>query len=482
MKKIFLPAIIFFLIVNAVHYPAAALELHEECVPPVKQFVLYLESYDFGGGVNKIVLHTKKPVFEKQIAVKDFEIEWGRGTRTVQDAYLCDPNGLRLPLSAAADGAEFVAIELYCGPDENCNPFAGTMFFGSKEIIKIEIENDEIGFSSKKCAGIVNHSASKFKIDEYTSSRMTLQYAYYLPGNPEAFRDSNIEVISDSEKIPLIIWFHAVGEGGKNPYVPLFGQRAVNLAEEKIQSYFENGAAVLVPLSPTSWLETVELDAMGNKVWAPVDVFSKMDKLSVAVANAIDEKRTGGKNQVKEDEHPADSYYTVDVKELIDAFITKNPRIDTSRIYIGGCSAGGYMTLNMIFNYPDYFAAAFPVCAAYPDSRITDSNIEVLRRTPVWFVLSLADQTVNPEPHTLKTFARIKAAADGTMPPDAGSEPDAHLTTFEKVIDLSNQYKGADGGAFEYDGHFSWIYVLNDRVSENGTSLFRWLSGCRLPQ
>ena len=53
---------------------------------------------------------------------------------------------------------------------------------------------------------------------------------------------------------------------------------------------------------------------------------------------------------------------------LIGAFVDAHPQIDRSRIYIGGCSNGGFMTMKqMIFN-PSRYAAAYPVCEALADA------------------------------------------------------------------------------------------------------------------
>ncbi|MFC2457089.1 MAG: hypothetical protein ACFNQD_05640, partial [Prevotella intermedia] len=67
------------------------------------------------------------------------------------------------------------------------------------------------------------------------------------------------------------------------------------------------------------------------------------------------------------------------------------------RIYVGGCSAGGYMTLNMLLQYPGFFAAAFPVCEAYPDKKITDSQLGELSKVPLWFTRSKDDETIKME-------------------------------------------------------------------------------------
>ena len=40
--------------------------------------------------------------------------------------------------------------------------------------------------------------------------------------------------------------------------------------------------------------------------------------------------------------------------ELIETYVKSNEDIDTNRIIIGGCSNGGYMTMEMILKHPDY--------------------------------------------------------------------------------------------------------------------------------
>ncbi|MBQ1994578.1 MAG: hypothetical protein II237_00125, partial [Clostridia bacterium] len=54
------------------------------------------------------------------------------------------------------------------------------------------------------------------------------------------------------------------------------------------------------------------------------------------------------------------------LRKAIDKFIAKNKKnIDVTRIYIGGYSMGGKMTLKMAVAYPEMFAAIFPVCPAW---------------------------------------------------------------------------------------------------------------------
>lgn len=86
----------------------------------------------------------------------------------------------------------------------------------------------------------------------------------------------------------------------------------------------------------------------------------------------------------------------------------------------------------------------------------------------------------------------MAAKTDTTVPVDQYVEPtykrliqagaeDVHFSLFDKVVDTSGLYKNADGTPYEYPGHWSWIYVYNNKVSKeiNGqtTTLMEWLAG-----
>jgi predicted peptidase len=71
-----------------------------------------------------------------------------------------------------------------------------------------------------------------------------MSYAYFSPKEKQ-------------DKYPLIIWLHGGGEGGTDPTVPLLANRAANYASDEIQQYF-GGAYVLVPQSPTRWMDSGE--------------------------------------------------------------------------------------------------------------------------------------------------------------------------------------------------------------------------------
>ncbi|PGV53794.1 prolyl oligopeptidase family serine peptidase [Bacillus sp. AFS037270] len=238
------------------------------------------------------------------------------------------------------------------------------------------------------------------------------------------------------DKHPLIIWLHGAGEGGYDTTVAYTGNNVVNLSSEKVQRIF-GGAYVLAPQVPTMWMD----DGSGE--------YTKS----------------------------GNSMYVKALKALIDEFINLHSNIDTNRIYIGGCSNGGFMTMRMIIDYPDFFAAAYPVCEALYDEVITEQNIQDIKNTPIWFTHAKNDVIVKPEITVIPTYERLfKAGA-----------PNVHLSYFDKVVDTSGIFKDDEGNPFEFFGHGTWIYMLKDDcvldydgspVKENGTevTLLQWLA------
>lgn len=165
------------------------------------------------------------------------------------------------------------------------------------------------------------------------------------------------------------------------------------------------------------------------------------------------------------------SYYTQALMNLIEAYVSEHHEIDTDRIYIGGCSNGGYMTVNMLIEYPDYFAAAYPVCEAYAPGWLDDGKIAALKDIPIWLTAAWTDKTVLPDNHSSALYDSLVTA---------GAQ-DIHYSLFEKVVDTSGKYFQKDGKTpYEYQGHWSWIYTLNNECLEETdgaeVSVFEWLS------
>lgn len=232
---------------------------------------------------------------------------------------------------------------------------------------------------------------------------VTLTYASYEPWS----------LRGDGVANPLIIWLHGGGEGGVDVSITLLGNEVVSLIRPEIQSHFTSeggaeGAYVLSVQCPTMWMGTSKGFGHGD--------------------------------------YP--SLYADVLKSCIDEFVDQRPDIDRNRIYLGGCSNGGYMTMHMLIRNPRYFAAAYPTCEAYLDSHISDNEIKLLAEENIWFVQSYDDTTVDPKTHCLPTFRRlIKAGAKNVW-----------MSMFETV-------QGIDNPGQRLMGHFSWCYLFNDAVT-----------------
>ena len=232
---------------------------------------------------------------------------------------------------------------------------------------------------------------------------VTLTYASYEPWSLKG----------DGVANPLVIWLHGGGEGGVDVSITLLGNEVVSLIRPEIQSHFtteggKNGAYVLSVQCPTMWMGTSKGFGHG--------------------------------------EYP--SLYADVLKSCIDEFVDQHPDVDRNRIYLGGCSNGGFMTMHMLLRNPRYFAAAYPTCEAYMDQYISDTEIKMLAEENIWFVQSFDDTTVAAATHCIPTFQRlVKAGAKNVW-----------MSMFESVV-------GMDDPGMPIMGHFAWCYVFNDAVT-----------------
>lgn len=78
------------------------------------------------------------------------------------------------------------------------------------------------------------------------------------------------------------------------------------------------------------------------------------------------------------------------VKLLLDSLITSRVA-DPRRMYIGGLSLGGFGTFDMIERYPDFFAAAIPICGG-GDTSIAK---RFAKNIAVWIFHGDKDQAVD---------------------------------------------------------------------------------------
>ncbi len=392
-------------------------------------YTLVVEGFDWGPAVNKVVLSkaeadlSTNPSHYKVYATRSSDlsenpINPAAGERTVMSAYSSDSKGNRL-----AEG-EYVTLNLSVAPNLPLgSPFQYMRSYGNVWVdYKLSVTNTATLEVWNKEADRVMPLIDEYDLNgKFSQDNVNLTYASFTP-------DTN------QEKVPLIIWLHGGGEGGTDTTIPLLGNRAANYASPEIQDYF-GGAYVLVPQTPTRWMDSGDRSTSGQ----------------------------------------VDDIYFKALKGLFDDFVAKHPNVDTDRIYVGGCSNGGYMSLKLILEFPDYFAGGYISALAYRAAYLSDDQAKSIKNVPIWFVHSKDDSTTVADQTVLPVYDKlIKAGAK-----------DVHLTFYDHVVDITGLLGGED---YYYPGHWSWIYShanlsQNDfdgkPVKVNGVpvTIMQWLAG-----
>lgn len=430
-----------------------------------------VQGYEWGPAIPKIVLEFAEDV--SGFANDTFEVSFGTTKRTVNAVYASDEDGNK------ADGAgKHLTIEMAVKSSE-ASPFSYDMeknvnTWAESVDFKVTVAPDKtfsVGSISYQAGDTLSYSATAAdrKIPQTASwvkdtveykeegKDITLTRAAWAPEGAD----------TDSGKNPLIIWLHGMGEGGTDIDIDLLGNEVTALTTENetnVQKYFATdglaGAYVLAVQTPTMWM-----DLDGNFTFNNENI------------------TTPGKQE---------SWYTAALWKAITSYVEANPDVDASRIYVGGCSNGGYMTMNMMFEHGDYFAAFYPICEGYLDQCVSDEMIQQVKDYNIWLLQSADDGTVNPAEYGMPTYVRLlEAGAQNVW---------FTLTDHVRGTDDPNPWSWTGSGT--YDGHWSWIYAFNDQVTtridtakvssaadltpENCTvtdvNLWQWLSEQSLPQ
>ncbi|MBX2814733.1 MAG: prolyl oligopeptidase family serine peptidase [Saprospiraceae bacterium] len=398
MKKLLLTAIWTSLFLTSCFTKSESYPLD-----PDQGYTLVIEGFDWGAAASKVILTMQEKVSEVQ--VEDFEVHVKRATDCsalhahdaegrlrIHHAYVSDEKG------ATVSEGKHVTLVLVATPHDRLN--APMMYFGQNPKcpgnrwldFNLSIRGTD-GHTWDKEINRIMPLIDDFDLSgRFTQDNITLSYASFAPANVE-------------DKRPLIIWLHGGGEGGDDPSIALIANRAANYAAPEIQAYFE-GAHVLVPQSPTFWMDN-------------------------------------GKGQYTRGE--VDDMYHHVLMALIKEFVRENQSIDPNRIYIGGCSNGGYMTLKLLLEHPDYFAAAFPSALAYFAENLNPADINRIKDIPIWFIHSKDDEVTAADQTVVPVYHMLMEAGAGNV----------HFSFFDHVVDITNQFGGND---HHYNGHFSWIY------------------------
>ncbi|MDR1218743.1 MAG: prolyl oligopeptidase family serine peptidase [Treponema sp.] len=404
-------------------------------------YKVVVEGFEWGPSVTRLIV-TAEDDFQREavdttmfVVKTTLPVDAGDPTtyiRRITDMYICDSEGLK----RSSGSSKSIAFELATGYEtimtipgvgnigaaiDGSSPFSYNRETGYNSWADLATYTVELAEGRTIRIGAATYDAVTVAADSY-AGRLAPETALFTKGAISANGDSGSITLQtaayepeslkkDGAKNALLIWLHGAGEGGTDIDIALLGNDVTELSKEPIQNYFKTagadaGAYILVVQTPTMWMDN-----------------------------------GGGQHQGDQD-----SRYTEALKRAIDRYIAANGDVDTDRIYIGGCSNGGYMTIDMLIKYPDFFAAAYPICEAYRDSYIDSAKLDKLKRTPLWFTASADDSVVAPPAYTARTYARLVRA-------DAKN---AHFSYFEHVT-------GQDQPGVVYMGHWSWIYTLQDR-------------------
>lgn len=281
-------------------------------------------------------------------------------------------------------------------------------------------DHNVCGLVFDTCVDDICNELKGWKNSVSSHQTMPLKYGYFTPENI-------------NEKIPMLIWLHGAGEGGDNPLVAYTGNRVTAFSSFDIQRKLCGKAYVLAPQSPTVWMDNGE-------------------------------EKLGKSNK---------SIYVEPLKYLIDEFIAQHQdTIDTSRIYITGISNGGFMTMRMLLDYPNFFAAAAPGCTPYYVANIDNDDIQSLIHTPIWFVHAKKDELVDPYETTVPLYKMLRNLGHDNL----------HFTFLDEVVDPTGQYKDELGRPLKIFNHGVWVPMLDDVIKQdyNGLAVIEGEEPCTL--
>ena len=389
------------------------------------EFTAILAPEDYGPVMRSMIIGWNTPE----------ELEWLKNYRfpgPVQERFVSDKAGYPDPMG------KYYHVVPVTGPD-----IAWTMAFHWNEPMERN-EYRNLGLPGLVCRNTVCPALKLFtqrrpytRLKNDMGYEVRFQYMDYLPPQYQTGRSVRKEL---KGTLPLIIWLHGAGEGGNKPSIAVLGNRVTALAEETVQMYFpETGAAVLVPQCPTMWMD-IDGKCHYNDAYPDSD---------------------------------GRSFYTSALVEMIRRYVRYHPQIDRNRIYIGGCSNGGFMTLQLLLAMPGVFAAAYPCCPAYHASWMNAERIRTLAKTPIWVTAAATDQTL-----PLKAKDGSPNHADALVQKLRAASGNVVYTRLPQVMGFDSK-----GFPYEYNGHFSWIPLLQDRITKEFDGeeihLFEWLASQR---
>lgn len=328
----------------------------------------------------------------------------------------------------------------------------------TKDINELTSDKRELPFKAEyTCAATSYKDLVDEEVAKFEDVQADINYRFYKGSNDT-----------------LIVWFHGNGEGdfptkdtNNNISQVLANRGTVAWVSEEAQEIFGD-ASVMAFQAPNVWY------------------LAKQDNLLETAYNEIQE-------------------------------VIKANGIDASKIYVSGCSAGGFMTTRMVIAYPDLFKAAMINCPALDianlrsgteDATPTDEELKVLKTssTKIWLVQGETDSSVNPEDCSKRIWNILtegKKVSEKEFEGTAGiasgfttyeTDDDQYKLTLYKTVDTAEgegtlgdtrmmgklvfaEDYNQDGELEEvkYNDHWSWIYTLrNNPEDAAGEHIWNW--------
>lgn len=249
-----------------------------------------------------------------------------------------------------------------------------------------------LGANALSINGGIESLKAEFKAAEGpVAGNYSVDYRYFSPVKE-----------NDTQKYPLVVWLHGMGDG----------------AEEGRQ----------VEKSNIAYWASDEFQSR----------FAPSGGAFILAARSREEDNIFWSNEMLEP-----------LKAAIDDFIDKNKaNIDLSRIYVGGYSMGGKMTLKMAVAYSEMFAAAFPICPAWSPS---EELLENVAEMPIWLTSSTRDPLVNYYLAVTPTWEKIVKTSDVAEK--------CRFSTLTKVC--------YQDGSKTSSSHHAWFAVNYDMFSDS---------------
>ena len=384
---------------------------------------------DWGAGIDKAIIKLDQTVDGAYITGDLFDVTQsinnGEATaRTVLDAYTSDAEGNKV-----SGQSEYVTIDMRISPVEG-NPIVWSMqtwtnswadpyvlniglksgaklFTATDTVTAIHVDGT-VDVKSVDNENVLIPQLEGYEYSTYTATDgMVIPYGLYTPENAD-----------DGNKHALVIWNHGVGERGTDPRIALLGNEVTALNSEEFQALFD-GAYVLVPQTPTN--------SSGNIVTGKIEL----------------------------------------IEEVV---ADENLNVDANRVIVGGCSMGGGQTMSIIFEAPELFAAAYPVCPASSGSGATEEQIAAIADLPIWFTHCINDDTVRFGDSSPAFIERLQAAGNENV----------HWSFFDDVHDTTGRFNDLteDGSDYQYSTHWSWVYFDNNECfcDECGENEWEWMA------